>query len=190
MTHLAGHDAHHSPRQREEIVERVLSEHESVRATARDLHLAPSTVSRTVQRYLTTSDLHEHFAGGHLTTYDDDDLYRLDCLIDQHQSATADTLLRLMGSAAPSVSSSTIAAHRRALDYTGRRPAVWEIDSDRTAALRAAWLVHYKEADHTQWVYMDESTLCLRYTGDFVWVKRGQRTPKHEVATLRCSVNV
>jgi transposase/DNA-binding transcriptional regulator YhcF (GntR family) len=190
MTHLAGHDAHLAPRQREDIIHRVLDEGEGVRQTAREVGVNPSTVSRTVQRFLTTGDIHEHVSGGHSTAYDDDDLYRLDCLIDQHPSATIESLHELMGSAAPIVTSATISAYRLVLGYTRRRPAIWEIDSERTQRLRQAWVAEHKAADHTRWVFMDESTLCLRDTGEYVWVKRGQPTPKHEIAKLRCHVNV
>jgi putative transposase len=190
MTHLSGHDAHLSPRQREDLVHRVLEEGEGVREAARQLHIAPSTVSRTVERYLATGDLREHVTGGHHTAYDDDDLYRLDCLINQHPSATAETLHGLMGSSAPPVSAATVSAYRLALGYTRRRPAAWEIDTERTHQRREAWLTEHQAADHTRWVYMDESTLCLRDTGDYVWVKKGEPTPKHEIAQLRCHVNV
>lgn len=37
---------------------------------------------------------------------------------------------------------------------------------------------------------MDESTLCLRHSGDFVWVKRGEATPVRQLERLRCHVNV
>jgi transposase len=190
MTSLSGHLAHLAPRQREEIIRRVESGQESMRKIAASMGVAPSTVSRTIHHYYETGEIVEHPSGGPHPAYDDDDLYHLDCLIDQHPSATAATLHRLMGSSAPPVDVRTIESYRHALDYTRRKPAVWVIDTERTAALRAAWVTEHKEEDHSRWVYMDESTLCLRHTGDWVWVKRGQPTPRHEIAGLKCHVNV
>jgi transposase len=171
MTHLTGHDAHLSPRQREQIVMLHARGDLSQRDIAARVGVDQSTVSRTLSHFAATGDLHEHLAGGRPTTYDDDDLYRLDCVISQHPNATADALLLLMGTSAPQVTSRTIANYRHVLDYTRRRPAEWEVDTARTIALRAAWLADHKEDDHLKWVYMDESTLCLRHSGDFVWVK-------------------
>jgi transposase len=190
MTQLPGHLAHLSPRQREEIVRRVEGGEESMRAIASAMGLNESTVSRTYKRWCESGDVVEHLAGGHTSAYDDDDLYQLECLIDAHRSASADTLHALMPSSAPHVTAHTIAAYRRALGYTRRRPAVWQIDTERTAERRAAWVREHRAADHTQWVYMDESTLCLRDTGDYVWVRQGEPTPLHEIEQLRCHVNV
>lgn len=190
MTHLAGHDAHLSPRQREEIIKLHEQDELTQRGIARAVGVDQSTVSRTLAHFAATGDLREHVVGGHPMTYDDDDLYRLDCLINQYSNATADALLHLMGASAPHVSSQTIAHYRHVLDYTRRRPVEWQVDTERTTRLRAAWLAEHKADDHLKWVYMDESTLCLRHSGDFVWVKRGEPTPMRQLELLRCHVNV
>jgi transposase len=190
MTHLTGHDAHLSPRQREQIIRLHAAGNLTQREIAEHVDVDQSTVSRTLSHFAATGDLHEHVAGGHPMTYDDDDLYRLDCIISQHSNATADTLLQLMGTSAPQVSSHTIAHYRHVLDYSRRRPAEWEVDTERTVALRTVWVAEHKADDHRRWVYMDESTLCLRHSGDFVWVKRGEDTPVRQLAMLRCHVNV
>jgi transposase len=190
MTSLAGHHAHLAPRQREEIVRRVEAGEESMRTIAAALGVSESTVSKTYKKWCETGSLVEHLTGGHSSVYDDDDFYHLDCLINQHPSATAETLHALMPSTSPTVSTHTIDMYRLVLGYTHRKPAVWEFDSERTARLRAEWLAEHRAADHTQWVYMDESTLCLRDTGEWVWVKQGEETPVHEIHHLRCHVNV
>ena len=77
-------------------------------------------------------------------TYDDDDLYRLDYIINQHSNAAADGLQQLMGSSAPQVTSRTISNYRLVLDYTRTRPAAWEVDTERTIRLRNAWLTDHK----------------------------------------------
>jgi transposase len=190
MTELKGHLAHLAPRQREEIERRIESGTESMRRIAQDMGVAPSTISRSHMRYLTTGDLVEHLSGGHASSYDDDDMYRLECLIDQHRSATAFTLRTLMGTSAPSVSLQTIDTYRHVLGYTRRKPVIWHIDTERSAKQRDAWVLEHKHADHTKWVYMDESTLCLRDTGDYVWVKAGEAAPPQEIRHLRCHVSV
>ena len=108
MTELPGHLAHLSPRQREEIVRRVEGGEDSMRAIALAMGLNESTVSRTYKRWCESGDVVEHLAGGHTSAYDDDDLYQLECLIDAHRSATADTLHALVPSSAPHVTAHTI----------------------------------------------------------------------------------
>lgn len=190
MTELGGHDLHLSVRQRAQIVNAVLVEGTSYRAVARELGLHHKTVSNTIKKFNESHDLHEHPSGGRPSAYDDDDLYRLECLIDQEPSATAERLVELMGPEAPAADITTIRRYRRVLGYTRRKPAIWEIDTERSARLRDAWLFEQKHSNPQRWVYMDESTLCLRDTGEYVWIKSGKRTPKHEIEHLRCSINV
>jgi predicted DNA-binding protein (UPF0251 family) len=137
MTHLAGHDAHLSPRDREMIIRLNAAGDLNQTQIAERLGVHQSTVSRTLSRFAATGDLHEHLTGGHSLTYDDNDLYRLDCLISHNPNATADALLLLMGTSAPRVSSHTIAHYRHVLDYSRRRPAEWQVDTDRSLRLRA-----------------------------------------------------
>lgn len=190
MTELGGHDLHLSVRQRALIVNAVLVEGKSYRAVARELGLHHKTVSNTINKFNESHDLHEHPSGGRPSAYDDDDLYRLECLIDQEPSATAERLVELMGPEAPAADVTTIRRYRRVLGYTRRKPAIWEIDTERSARLRDVWLLEQKHSNPQRWVYMDESTLCLRDTGEYVWIKSGKRTPKHEIEHLRCSINV
>jgi transposase len=132
MTSLAGHHAHLAPQQREEIVRRVEAGEESMRTIAAALGVSESTVSETYKKWRETGCLAEHLTGGHSSVYDDD-FYHLDCLINQHPSATAETLHALMPSTSPTVSTHTIDMYRLVLGYTCRKPAVWEFDSERSS---------------------------------------------------------
>jgi len=64
------------------------------------------------------------------------------------------------------------------------------IDAERAAQLRREWALAHKDDNHSNWMFMDESTLCLRHTGELIWIKRGEPTPAHQIESLKCSVNI
>lgn len=185
-----GHDLHLSSRQRLQILSKAILEGKSTRVVASETGVAHSTVDYTVKKWNETGDIHEHLSGGPGYAYDDNDFYKLECLMDQNPAATADDLISMMGTSTPHVDATTIRRYRRILGYTQRKPRVWVIDTERTARLRREWALTHKDDNHANWVYMDESTLCLRHTGDLVWVKRGEPTPAHQIESLKCSVNI
>lgn len=185
-----GHDAHLSTRERLRILSLRLVDGFSARAVADECKVSRKTVNYTVRKWSETGEVREHVAGGHDYSYDDNDFYRLECLIDQHDSATAEDLLDMMGTSAPQIHITTMRRYRHILGYTRRKPAVWVIDTERTLKQRIKWAVEHKELNPTNWVFMDESTLCLRHTGDFIWIKRGTPTPRHEIDNLKCAVNI
>lgn len=172
-----GHHAHLSPAERLKILNMVMNDNLSYREVARLTGHNHSTVSRTVAKFNETGEIVEHVSGGRNTEYEEDDLYRLDCLIDQNPSASAATLIDMMGTSAPQISEETMCRYRKALGFSRRRPHAWQSDTARTTRERLSWAREHEDDDHLKWAYMDESTLCLRDTGDFVWVKRGQETP-------------
>jgi len=157
---------HLTPRQRADIIHLCQSTDLTQQQIAARLDVNQSTVSRTIAHWNETGDLREHLSGGHQPIYDDDHLYRLDCLITQHPNATAAALLQMMGSLV--VSAHTINNYRHVLDYTRRRPVEWEVDTARTVALRDAWAEDNRQADipsgytwtRALYVYVTRVTMC------------------------------
>lgn len=162
----------------------------STRVVARETGVVHSTVEYTVKKWNETGDIHEHLSGGHGYAYDDNDFYKLECLIDQNPAATGDALISMMGTSAPHIDVTTIRRYRHVLGYTQRKPSVWVIDTERTAQLRREWALAHKDDNHSNWVFMGESTLCLRHTGELIWIERGEPTPAHQIESLKCSVNI
>lgn len=131
-----GHDLHLSPHERLKILHMRLVVGTTAQEVARLTGHSKSTVDFTVHKWNETADAHEHLSGGPHLAYDDNDMYKLECLIDQNPSATADDLIEMMGSSAPHVDATTIRRYRHVLGYTRRKPAVWVIDTERTSRLR------------------------------------------------------
>jgi transposase len=185
-----GHDAHLSARDRLEILSMRIIDKVTAREVALAFSVSKTTVDNVVRKWHETNDVHEHLTGGPNLSYDDNDFYKLECLIDTHPAATAEALIEMMGSTAPQIDATTMRRYRHLLGYTRRKPAIWVIDTERSARERLKWAMLYRSADHSKWVFMDETTLCLRDTNELVWIKRGIRTPKHEVGTLKCAVHI
>lgn len=185
-----GHDLHLSPNERLKILYLRKNEGMTAQEVAKRTGHSKSTVDFTVKKWDETHDVREHLSGGPHRSYDDNDLYKLECLIDGNPSATADDLIGMMGSSAPQVDATTIRRYRYVLGYTKRKPAPWVIDTEKSVRDRHNWAVTNKDANHSKWVFMDETTVCLRDTGDIVWIKRGEATPRHPIEKLKCSVNI
>ena len=185
-----GHDAHLSARDRLQILSMRVLDKVTAREVAATVHVSKTTVDNVVRKWRETGDVHEHLSGGHSFSYDDNNFYRLECLIDAHPAATAEHLIEMMGSTAPQIDERTMRRYRHLLGYTRRKPAIWVIDTAKTARERLAWAIKHKAEDHLKWVFMDESTLCLRDTNELVWIKRGTPTPKREIEKLKCAVHI
>jgi hypothetical protein len=185
-----GHHQHPSDRQRLAILQKRLIDKLTAQAVADLVGVSKRTVDFTVHKWHDTHDVHEHVSGGHDFVYDDNDFYKLECLIDQADGPTAEELIEMMGSSSPKIDVTTMRRYRHLLDYTKRKPADWVIDTERTSRLRQEWALKEQHADHTKWVFMDETNICLRHTGDIIWIKRGTPAPRQEVESLKCAINV
>lgn len=185
-----GHDAHLSARDRLHILSMRVIDGVTAREVAAAFNVSKTTVDNVVRKWRESGDVHEHLSGGHSVSYDDNDFYKLECLIDAHPAATAESLIEMMGSTAPHIDARTMRRYRQLLGYTRRKPAIWVIDTAKSARERWAWAMKYTAADHLKWVFMDESTVCLRDTNELVWIKRGVPTPKHEIEKLKCAVHI
>lgn len=188
--HADQHVGHLSPRTRAQIIHMVECDHVSQRGVAAVFGVSQPAVSKLIRRYRETGDLVEHHGGGRIRSYDDLHMHYIDYLILSNPSATAWALKLLMPPGTPDVTERTIRNYRHQLGFTARSPGISVIDTEKQLRERRLFALKHRFDDMFSWVYMDESTMCLRDTGDVVWVKRGQPTPPHQIAGLRCSVHL
>jgi len=181
---------HLSPTTRRALVDLVEEGHLPRVQVARLFHCSPQTVSNTIERFHSTGDLHDVHGGGPLREYSDDEMERLRQLISERDNLTAAALIREMGPSAPPVSERTMRRYRRQLGLTPRKGRITAKQSGSHEQARKDWAWEHRRAKVTTWVHTDESTLCMRDTGDIVWAPRGERAPPVEVDKLRCHVNV
>ena len=100
------------------------------------------------------------------------------------------SLQREMGPSAPPISERTLRRYRAELNLTRRHRSVTTAPNAKHDMLRHAWAWEHRRAPVCQWVHTDETTMCVMDTGDFVWIPRGQPTPRLPVEKIRFSVNV
>lgn len=173
-----------------DVVHMVRCEGKSQSAAARRYSVSQPAVHKILKHYDETGDTAERHAGGRPHYYDEEDMQLLSTLIQENRAATAHALRRLMPADAPQVSDRTIARYRRELGFTQRKPAIHVIDKPGQEAARRAWARQHANNDPNDYVFMDESTMVLRDTGDYVWVRRGEVTPPHDISNLRAAVHV
>jgi transposase len=185
------HDNDHlSARTRMDIVHMVRCDKKSQSAAGRRYGCTQQAVSLILKHYDSTGDTAERHGGGRPHEYSEEDMQLLSTLIYEHPSATAHTLSQLMPADAPPVSDRTLSRYRRELGFTRRTPPIHVIDTAGQLVARIVWTRQHRLDDPNDYVFMDESTMVLRDTGDYVWVRRGETTPAHDITNLRAAVHV
>jgi transposase len=182
--------SHLNARIRLDVVHEVESKHRTQSAVARQFHCTQQAVNKILDHYRSTGDTIERHAGGRVRIFSDEDLQILSRLIELHRAATSHHLNELLPAGTPHVSDRTIRDYRRELGFTRRSPAIHVIDTAAQIADRRVFARQHKSADPANYVFMDESTLVLRDTGVYVWVRRGESTPEKEITSLRAAVHV
>jgi transposase len=181
---------HLSARTRLDIVRELQGGRKTQVQIAAEFHCTQQAVSKIWQHHLAFGDTVERHGGGRPRAFSDDHLQILSSLIEESPSATAHHLNELLPADAPRVSDRAIRKYRRQLDFTRRVPPVEVINIEHQLADRRAWARAHRHLAASNYVFMDESTLMLRDTGRWVWVRRGNPTPTHEVEGLKFAVHV
>lgn len=185
-----GHYRHLTPEQRWAAV-RGCTELGLTRAVvAQQLGTTVRSIGRLLQLFRDTGDIVERHAGGRDREYSHAEMRRLDLVCYFNPHANAAGLIELMGPRAPPISERTMRKYRRELGYTRRREGIQLYDSPRYIAERHAWAQQHRNDPILRWVFMDESTMLLRHTGDVVYVKRGQPMPEHMVDSIVAAVHI
>ena len=182
--------AHLSEGMRTRIIHLVEERGESQASVARALKVAPNTVRNTVLHFHREGHVHDSHAGGVDPAYSDEQMEQLWNLILERGRLTAKGLLREMGDSAPPISERTMQRYRHILHLSARHPRITARGMVLHHDSRAAWAWSERRAPVTTWLHSDESTLCMRDSGELVWVLIGTPPPDFEVTTFRCYVCV
>ena len=147
-------------------------------------------LTNTLEHFARTGDVKTSHGGGAHHIYDEERMQQLRQLLSRQPGMNSGTLLSEMGSSAPPISERTLRRYRAELDLTRRHRRITTAPNPKHDMLRHAWAWEHRRAPVRRWVHSDESTMCVMDTGDFVWIRRGQPTPRLPVQQLRFSVNV
>jgi transposase len=181
---------HLSPAERWIIVRSVEEQSQSLSAVAEALNCSTRTVKRVLALYRRTRDVIEQHGGGRQHVYSQRQMQRLHTLAIHNPHATSTALRGLMGPSAPPISDRTLRRYLREINIVQRKEGVEVVDTPRLHALRLAWAQQHRDDPIQDWLFMDESTLMLRHTGDLVWAERGKPVPSHPIEQLFGKVHV
>jgi transposase len=187
---LERHSTHLSERERAVIINRVEQGGESQAAVARSLMIAPNTVRNTIAHFHREGHLRDSHGGGHEIAYNDEQMERLWDLILERGRLTAKGLLREMGDSAPRITERTMQRYRHILNLSPRHGRITARGMVLHHDQRAAWAWEHRRDPITTWLHSDESTMCMRESGEIVWIPIGEPIPELEVDVLRCHVNM
>ena len=157
---------------------------------ARALGVSHHTITNTLDHFLSTGGVETSHGGGRQRVYDEEQRERLRQLISRRAGLTSAGLVRAMGTSAPHISERTMRRYRAELGLTPRRQRISAAPDPEHDRLRREWAWEHRRAEVCNWLHSDESTVCMRDTGDVVWIPRGEPTPRLPVKQLRCSVNI
>ena len=156
-------------RMRERIVQMVEQEGVTQSEVARLLGVHRNTVRNIIAHFHETGHHRVEHTGGPSLTYNDQQLERLWDIILERPKLNARALIREMGDDAPAISERTMQRHRHVLYVTPRtgRIAAGALFGNHTE--RSNWAWENRRRPVATWLHSDESTLCMRDTGDIVW---------------------
>jgi transposase len=172
------------------IIELVEEKGHTHAAVAEALGVHRNTIANTIAHFHAHGHARDLHAGGVHTKYNDEQLERLWDIILENDRLTAAALRRRMGDSAPHISLRTMDRYRISLGMTPRSGRVTAAAMLTHHTERWDWAWEHRRSPVATWIHSDESTLCMRDTGQVVWAPRGQSTPGIEVETLRCSINL
>ena len=171
-------------------VEMVVNRGYSRSAAARALGVSRQTIINTLKHFLRTGGVETLHGGGRHRAYDAELRERLRQLISRRAGLTSAGLVRAKGTSAPHISERTMRRYRAELGLTPRRQRITAAPDPEHDCLRREWAWEHRRAEVCNWLHSAESTVCMRDTGDVVWIPRGEPTPRLPVKQLRCSVNI
>ena len=175
---------------RERIVQLVEQEGWTQSAVARVMGVHRHTVRNVIAHFHLTGHHRVEHAGGSPTAYNDEQLERLWDIILERPNLTARALIREMGDDVPAITERTMQRYRRVLTMTPRTGRIVATALFGNHTQRYNWAWENRRRPVATWLHSDESTLCMRDTGDIVWAPKGHPTPAIEVSKLRCAFHV
>ena len=157
---------------------------------ARVLGVSHHTITNTLDHFARTGDVKTSHGGGAQHIYNGEQMEQLRELIHRQPGLTSAALVRKKGSCAPPITDRTIRRYRHELDLTRRHQRITAAPQLDHVQQREAWAWEHRRDPVCRWLHSDESTLCVTDTGDYVWIKRGEPTPRLPVLCVRFNVNV
>jgi transposase len=115
----------------------------------------------------------------------------LDDCIHHHRNYTSERLVTDLNQHFNlNVSSRTIRRIRIDLGYHTRKRGTYEPPTAQHRQQRIEWANNHLNINWQQYVFIDESTIVLRHTGDIEWVKRGDPRRPRILQSMRAAVQV
>jgi transposase len=181
---------HLQERLRWHIIQRVNQDGISHEQAAREAGYHRRTVERLIARWKRNDDVSDRHGGGKCRAFDDEEMEILESILEENRHATARILRILLGPGFPRVSDRTLERYRNELGYARVEETISVADAERQIENRRAFAYEHRRSDMTTWIYIDESTMVLRDTGRYAWIKKGEPPPVHQVESLRAAVHV
>jgi transposase len=181
-----------TPQKRGEIINYALSHPYSTQsAIANSMHIPRTTVSTILRRFRSRGLTTDAPRTGRPETVNSTQMQWLDDYIHTHRNYTSDRIANDINLHFNiSVSARTIRRLRKVLGYHSRKRGTYEPPTAQHKQLRLQWCTQHLNTNWRLHVFVDESSIVLRDTGDIEWVKRGDPRRPRIVQNMRASVQV
>lgn len=181
-----------TPQQRGEIINYALSHPYSTQsAIANSMRIPRTTVSTVLRRFRTRGLTTDAPRTGRPQSLNSMQWQWLDDYIHTHRNYTSDRIASDVNQHFNiNVSARTIRRLRKVLGYHSRQRGTYEPPTSHHKQLRLQWCTQQLNTNWRHHVFVDETTIVLRDTGDVEWVKRGDPRRPRILQNMRASVQV
>jgi transposase len=178
--------------QRGQIITYVLDHpNASPQAVANQFNVHRTTISRILRRFRNRGVTTDADRSGRPHSLSKQQLDWLDNYIHTHSNFTSDRITNELNQHFNiNVSSRTVRRLRKILGYHARQRGTYEAPTAQHKQHRIQWCNNHENTDWRQCVFVDESTIVPRDTGDIEWVKRGDPRRPRIIENMRASVQV
>jgi transposase len=146
-----------------------------------------STVYRIIDHYRHHGNVRIGHKSGRPPALNSIQMKQLDQIIQQNRSATAAELLSLTHF---DTTERTIQRYRLLLGYRPRKSVIQITSNNIDRQQRYRFAALHQHANIKKYIFKDEYYVGLSNTQQIVWCKRGERTPRKEISSLRANVKL
>ena len=175
---------------RRRIVYLVFEKKRTRTAVAEALGVHRNTVYNIIELFHRTGGYRTQYGNGPPMRYSNEQLERLWDIILETPRLTARALIRAMGDDGPPISERTMRRYRLIVGMTPRTGRIVASAMLGNHEQRWDWAWENRRRPVAMWLHSDESTLCMRDTGDVVWWPKGLPPPHLEVSKLRSAIHI
>src|ERR1700687_4596637 len=149
------------------------------------------TIASVLRRFRERGVLSDAARTGRPHALTSEQIQWLDDYIHHHRNYTSERLANDLNQHFNiNVSYRTVARIRRGLGYHMRRRGTYEPPTAVHRQQRVRWANNHLNTTWRQYVFIDETTIVLRHTGDIEWVKRGDPRRPLILQSMRAAVQV